>query len=124
MAYYFLDSSALGQHYHAEIGTDRVDALLQEPGAQHFISRLTARLEGVSQRLLSHLLQIDWLERCENLLWVHWLLHHLLSYEESLSKHIELSRQSTHMFWMSIQHGFYSTREADFAVEQNGCICR
>ncbi len=41
MAYHFLDSSALGKHYHAEIGTDRVDALLQEPGAQHFISRLT-----------------------------------------------------------------------------------
>jgi hypothetical protein len=41
MANYFLDSSALGKHYHAEIGTAEVDALLQEPGAQHFISRLT-----------------------------------------------------------------------------------
>ena len=41
MAHYFLDSSALGKHYHAEIGTARVDALLQEPDAQHFISRLT-----------------------------------------------------------------------------------
>ena len=41
MAHYFLDSSALGKHCHAEIGTARVDALLQEPGAQHFISRLT-----------------------------------------------------------------------------------
>ena len=41
MAQYFLDSSALGKHYHAEIGTARVDALLQEPDSQHFISRLT-----------------------------------------------------------------------------------
>lgn len=41
MASYVFDSSALGKHYHAEIGTVFVDALLQEPGAQHFISRLT-----------------------------------------------------------------------------------
>jgi uncharacterized protein len=41
MAYYVLDSSALGKHYHPEIGTAYVDALLHEPGAQHFISRLT-----------------------------------------------------------------------------------
>ena len=41
MASYVFDSSALGKHYHAEIGTAFVDALLQEPGAHHFISRLT-----------------------------------------------------------------------------------
>jgi len=41
MATYLLDSSALSKHYHAEIGTENVDALLQEPAAQHFISRLT-----------------------------------------------------------------------------------
>ena len=41
MAYYFLDSSALGKRYNAEIGTARVDALLQEPGTEYFLSRLT-----------------------------------------------------------------------------------
>jgi hypothetical protein len=41
MTNYFLDSSAMGKHSHAEIGTAKVDALLQEPGAHHFISRLT-----------------------------------------------------------------------------------
>ena len=41
MASYIFDSSALGKHSHAEIGTVFVDALLQEPGAQHGISRLT-----------------------------------------------------------------------------------
>ena len=41
MTQYCFDSSALGKHYHAEIGTALVDAALQEPGARHFISRLT-----------------------------------------------------------------------------------
>ena len=41
MASYIFDSSGLGKHYHAEIGTAFVDALLQEPGAQHCISWLT-----------------------------------------------------------------------------------
>ena len=41
MVHYFLDSSALGKHYHAEIGTARVNALLQEPGTEYFLSRLT-----------------------------------------------------------------------------------
>jgi hypothetical protein len=41
MTYYVFDSSAFGKHYHAEIGTAFVDTLLQDPGAQHFISRLT-----------------------------------------------------------------------------------
>jgi predicted nucleic acid-binding protein len=40
MACYFLDSSALAKHYHSEIGTPRVDAILAEPSANHFISRL------------------------------------------------------------------------------------
>jgi hypothetical protein len=40
MADYFFDTSALGKHYHAELGTLKVDQLLAEPGAQHFISRL------------------------------------------------------------------------------------
>jgi hypothetical protein len=42
MPSYFLDTSALGKHYHPEIGTAKVEHLLQEPGARHFVSRLTA----------------------------------------------------------------------------------
>ena len=41
MADYFLDSSVLGKHYHAEVGTAKVENVLQEPQARHFISRLT-----------------------------------------------------------------------------------
>lgn len=41
MADYFLDSSALGKNYHTELGTAEVEQLLKEPGARHFISRLT-----------------------------------------------------------------------------------
>jgi predicted nucleic acid-binding protein len=41
MATYFLDSSALVKHYHAEAGTAEVDRLLAEPNARHFIARLT-----------------------------------------------------------------------------------
>jgi predicted nucleic acid-binding protein len=37
----FFDTSALGKHYHAEIGTASVDQLLAVPGSRHFISRLT-----------------------------------------------------------------------------------
>jgi predicted nucleic acid-binding protein len=38
----FFDTSALGKHYHAELGTAKVDALLAAPGSRHFVSRLTA----------------------------------------------------------------------------------
>jgi predicted nucleic acid-binding protein len=41
MADYFFDSSALGKHYHVEVGTAEVDRLLKEPGARPFISRLS-----------------------------------------------------------------------------------
>jgi predicted nucleic acid-binding protein len=41
MADNFFDTSALGKHYHAEVGTTKVDQLLADPAAQHFISRLT-----------------------------------------------------------------------------------
>jgi predicted nucleic acid-binding protein len=37
----FFDSSALGKHYHQEVGTPKVDQLLASPGVRHFISRLT-----------------------------------------------------------------------------------
>ncbi|HLG15765.1 MAG TPA: type II toxin-antitoxin system VapC family toxin [Blastocatellia bacterium] len=37
---YFFDTSALGKNYHYEVGTPRVEQLLKEPGARHFISRL------------------------------------------------------------------------------------
>jgi predicted nucleic acid-binding protein len=40
MATYFLDSSALAKHYHPEVGSPRVDAILAESGAAQFISRL------------------------------------------------------------------------------------
>lgn len=41
MADNFFDTSALGKHYHPEVGTPKVDALLATAGAQHFLSRLT-----------------------------------------------------------------------------------
>jgi PIN domain len=41
MADYCLDTSALGKHHHTEIGTPEVDGLVAEPGARHFISRLS-----------------------------------------------------------------------------------
>lgn len=37
----FFDTSALGKHYHPEIGTAKVDQLLEASGSRHFISRLT-----------------------------------------------------------------------------------
>jgi hypothetical protein len=37
----FFDTSALGKHYHQELGTPKVDQLLADPGSRHFISRLT-----------------------------------------------------------------------------------
>jgi len=40
MAGSFWDTSALVKHYHPELGTPKVDALLQAPGSQHIISRL------------------------------------------------------------------------------------
>lgn len=42
MAINFFDTSALGKHYHAEVGTPKVDALLATPGDIHVISRLAA----------------------------------------------------------------------------------
>jgi predicted nucleic acid-binding protein len=36
----FFDTSALGKHYHQEVGTPKVDQLLADPGSRHFISRL------------------------------------------------------------------------------------
>ncbi|MDA2923345.1 type II toxin-antitoxin system VapC family toxin [Acidobacteria bacterium AH-259-L09] len=41
MADYFVDTSALGKHYHEEVGTARVDQLLGEPQSRHFVSRLS-----------------------------------------------------------------------------------
>lgn len=40
MAHNFFDTSALVKHYHAEIGTPKVDAMLASAGGTHFISRL------------------------------------------------------------------------------------
>jgi predicted nucleic acid-binding protein len=37
----FFDTSALGKHYHPEVGTSKVDQLLAVQGSRHFISRLT-----------------------------------------------------------------------------------
>jgi uncharacterized protein len=41
MGRYFLDTSALVKHYHAEAGTDTVDRLIDEAGAELLIARLT-----------------------------------------------------------------------------------
>ncbi|QEH39069.1 PIN domain protein [Aquisphaera giovannonii] len=41
MARAFFDTSALVKHYHPERGTEAVDRLLGEPGAELVISRLT-----------------------------------------------------------------------------------
>ena len=40
MAGYFLDSSAIGKLYHAEVGTPVVQALLTQAGATLYVSRL------------------------------------------------------------------------------------
>ena len=37
----FLDTSALVKHYHAEAGTDVVDRVIDEVGAELLIARLT-----------------------------------------------------------------------------------
>ncbi len=39
---HFFDTSALAKYYHREIGTDRVEQLLDQPASPVFISRLTA----------------------------------------------------------------------------------
>ena len=41
MAAYFFDSSALAKLYHPEVGTPEMDKIVQTPGAQVRISRLT-----------------------------------------------------------------------------------
>ena len=41
MARYFFDTSALVKHYHAEAGTDAVDRIIDEAGAELLIARLT-----------------------------------------------------------------------------------
>jgi predicted nucleic acid-binding protein len=41
MADNFFDTSALGKHYHQEVGSPKVDQLLAAPGSRHFVSRLS-----------------------------------------------------------------------------------
>ena len=41
MTRYFLDTSALVKHYHTELGTDAVDRIIGEAGAELLIARLT-----------------------------------------------------------------------------------
>jgi uncharacterized protein len=41
MTRYFLDTSALVKHYHNELGTDAVDRIIGEAGAELLIARLT-----------------------------------------------------------------------------------
>jgi predicted nucleic acid-binding protein len=41
MADNFFDTSALGKHYHQEVGSPQVDQLLAAPGLRHFVSRLS-----------------------------------------------------------------------------------
>jgi len=48
MTHYYWDTSAIAKHYYPEIGTPKVDAILAEPDAIHFISRLgTVELRSV-----------------------------------------------------------------------------
>lgn len=42
MSEQFFDTSAITKHYHPEVGTARVDALLAAPGVRSIVSRLTA----------------------------------------------------------------------------------
>lgn len=52
MADRFFDTSAVAKHYRVEVGTPRVDALLTEAGARHFISALSVvELHSVFARL-------------------------------------------------------------------------
>jgi hypothetical protein len=53
MADYCLDTSALGKHYHTEIGTPEVDGLLAEPGARHFISITPSDFQLLRRRFLT-----------------------------------------------------------------------
>jgi hypothetical protein len=41
LAAYFIDSSALAKIYHPELGTSRLDQILDEPARRIIISRLT-----------------------------------------------------------------------------------
>src|SRR6267378_817635 len=48
MAGLFWDTSALVKHYHPELGTPKVDHLLQRPGSQHLISRVDSTTRAAS----------------------------------------------------------------------------
>jgi predicted nucleic acid-binding protein len=53
MADRFFDTSAAVKHYHAETGTAKVDALLGEAGARHFLSELAVvEFHSVMARLV------------------------------------------------------------------------
>jgi uncharacterized protein len=41
MARYFIDSSALVKYYHDEIGSPKVQRILDEADSEHFIARFT-----------------------------------------------------------------------------------
>ena len=41
MPEYYFDSSAIAKHYHQELGTATVDAILASPGSRHFIDRFS-----------------------------------------------------------------------------------
>jgi predicted nucleic acid-binding protein len=58
MADYFFDSSALAKHYHAEVGSAKVEELLAEPGARYVVSRLTIlELQSVfARKVRTHLI--------------------------------------------------------------------
>jgi predicted nucleic acid-binding protein len=53
MADRFFDTSAAVKHYHAELGSAKVDALLAETGARHFLSDLVlVEFHSVMARLV------------------------------------------------------------------------
>lgn len=44
MANYFLDTSAYVKHFHAEVGSDRIEGIFAEPESRRFISQLGAEI--------------------------------------------------------------------------------
>src|SRR5438093_4214699 len=69
MARYFFDTSALVKHYHAEVGTPKVRAILAEPGAEHLISRLATveMLSGFAGKVRTGVLSIPDFQRLRGL---------------------------------------------------------
>src|SRR4051794_8870807 len=66
---YFFDTSALVKHYHVEVGTPKVRAILAEPGAEQLIARLTTVeiLSGFASKVRTGVLSIPDFRRLRSL---------------------------------------------------------